>query len=343
MNYYTSLTPLKDFPILLRKAQLIFKDGKRLRIREGVSQNGQWGDVQPFAVLDDETYPMPSGIEVEWISIIESKRFCVNAPLDPEHIESLWLQHMVNGLEDEPPRSIYKYIAVGIAPCGGLAVWLHGRKKQTLVAWLQANANPMNAEEQSSLLNGIPLEKFCDHIISEMQFPRIEPFSYENIMRQYAYRFVVELKQWNEERKAWVDYAPDEPKKPKLAYLEVHRIDGTYDRLHDGTLQEFQKTGCPRNISVCWNVGKTEYSAYFFLDENKTELAFSKLNMLNLDGQFDVLLQVDPLAEKYMVSIRAQDIICPEVLTDIEVLAFRNRFECFRSKNYSQPEGAWQW
>lgn len=343
MNYYTSLTPLKDFPLLVRRAQFILEGELRLRIREGVSPEGLWGDVQTFGVIDDEARPMPCGIDVEWISIIERKRFCVNAPLDTKRMETLWREHTIDGMDDEPPRSIYKYIAVGIAPSGGLAVWLHGRKKQILVAWIQAEDRPITAEEQQHMLNGLSMQQFCDRIIRDMQFPEPAPVSYDSLMQQYIYRIVPELRHWNDEEKTWADYALDDTNKPQLAYLEVKRIDGTYDRLHDGALQEFHSAGCPRIVSLCWNVGKKEYSAYFFFDDQKLMSLFRKFSTLSLDGKINLLLQIDPIADKFVVSLNATDIDQPTVLNDVDVLAFRNRFEYYRSKNYHQEKDAWNW
>ena len=97
-RYYTSLTSLKEFPFLLRRAQFILDGEERKRIREGVSTKGLWGDVQTFIVLNDDTFSFPSGLEVQWISVVEQKYFYINAPLDAEYMEKLWLKY---ALEDE--------------------------------------------------------------------------------------------------------------------------------------------------------------------------------------------------------------------------------------------------
>ena len=100
-QYYTSLTFLKDFPFLLRKAQFILDGETRKRIREGVSKNGLWGDVQTFIVLNDETFPFPSGIEIQWISVAEQKCFSLVALLDAKHMEELWLRYAQEEPEEE--------------------------------------------------------------------------------------------------------------------------------------------------------------------------------------------------------------------------------------------------
>lgn len=378
-QYYTSLTFLKDFPFLLRKAQFILDGETRKRIREGVSKNGLWGDVQTFIVLNDETFPFPSGIEIQWISVAEQKCFSLVALLDAKHMEELWLRYAQEEPEEEdddeedeeeenasddveednddegeeeekPIKSIFNYVAVGIVPHGGVAVWLHGHKKQTLITWLHAEEVDLPLEEQQALLWGHNIKTYCDAAIKQIGLESVvvpEPKLFENWMHQYCYRLQPKFEMWVDENEEWEAYDEEieGDEMPKLDYLEVKCFDGTYDKLHDGNQMEYHTAGKPSHLTVTWYVGKRRYGAYFFFDHEGLQTIFSRCYGAHHDTKVDILVQIDPETNHYELALYRYGMKEPLKIDQsaYQLMVFRNKFECFRSENYNLPPGSWRW
>lgn len=374
-QYHTSLTSPKDFPFLLRKAQFILDGEEKKRIREGVSNKGLWGDVQTFVVLNDDTFPFPSGIELQWISVMEQMYFCINVPLDAKNMEKMWLQYAlkkedVDDVDDDDDdeedkndeddavaedeedeektiKSIFNYVAVGIAPHGGVAVWLHGSKKQTLIAWLHAEEKELTLEEQQSLLWGLDINKYCDAAIKQLRLESVvipDTRHFDNMMLQYSYRLQPLFKKWHEKTEEWKEYQ-EEDKKPELDYIEIKCFDGTYDKLRDGSLMEYHVAGKPSHLTLAWHVGKRRYGAYFFFDHKELQAAFSHCYGTHPDTKVDILVQMDPETNHYEFSLYRYGMKEPLKIDEstYQLMVFRNKFECFRSKNYNLPPSSWRW
>lgn len=370
-RYYTSLTSLKEFPFLLRRAQFILDGEERKRIREGVSTKGLWGDVQTFIVLNDDTFSFPSGLEVQWISVVEQKYFYINAPLDAEYMEKLWLKYALEDEEVEDDddddedneaaennedeeeeentiRSIFNYVAVGIAPHGGVAVWLHGHKKQTLITWLHAEEKMLTIEEQRSLLWGIELKKYCEVAVKELGIESIvipDSKKFENMMMQYSYKWQPALKKWDEIEEIWKDYEEEEKYIPELDFIEAKCFDGTYDKLRDGSLMEYHTSGKPSHLTVAWHVGKKKYGAYFFFDHDELQAVFSRCYGAHPDTKVDFLVLMDAEMNHYELALYRYGMKEPLKIDEsaYQLMVFRNKFECFRSENYNLPPGSWRW
>lgn len=375
-KYHTSLTSTKDFPFLLRKAHFFLDADKRKRIREGVSKKGLWGDVQTFVVLNDDTFPLPSGLEIEWISVVEQKYYSISAPLDSKFMEQLWLQYaqedeVVDGDDDDDDdednendgdesfaeddedeektiKSTFNYIAVGIAPHGGVAVWLHGSKKQSLITWLHAEEKELTLDEQHALLWGLDIKTYCEAAVKQLGLESVnvpKPQLFENWMQQYCYRFQPLLKKWDVQQESWKDYEADEKIIPELDYIEVKCFDGTYDKLRDGSLMEYHTTGKPSQLTVAWHMGKRRYGAYFFFDHEELQGLFNRCYGAHLDTKVDILVQMDPETNHYELALYRFGMKEPLKIGDsaYQFMVFRNKFECFRSENYNLPPGSWRW
>jgi hypothetical protein len=368
-QYHTSLTSPKDFPFLLRKAQFILEGEERKRIREGVSHKGLWGDVQTFVVLNDDTFPFPSGLEIEWISVVEQKCFCINMPLDAKYMEKMWLQYAQeeedvdddeegeneeddavtedDEEEEENIKSIFNYVAVGIAPHGGVAVWLHGWKKQSIIAWLHAEEKELTLDEQRALLWGLDIKTYCDAAVKQLGLESVvipEPKLFENLMQQYSYKWHLVLKKWDENEYSWKDYQQEEIL-PELDFIDVKCFDGTYDKFRDGSLMEYHTAGKPSRMTVKWHVAKRRYSAYFSFDHDQLKVVFSRCYGAHPDTKVDILVHMDPETNHYELALYRYGMKEPLKIDEsvYQLMVFRNKFECFRSENYNLPPGSWRW
>ena len=371
-QYYTSLAPLKELPLLVLKAQFVLEKEERKRIREGVSNKGLWGDVQTFVVLNDDTFPFPSGIELQWISFMEQKYYCINVPIDAKYMEKMWLQYAqeeeeVDDEDDDDDdeddtvaeeeddeeeeektiKSIFNYVAVGIAPHGGVAVWLRGWKKQSLITWLHAEEKELPLDEQHTLLLGLDIKTYCDAAVKQIGLESVvvpEPKLFENMMLQYNYKWQPVLKKWDENEDSWKDYQEEEIL-PELDFVEVKCFDGTYDKLRDGSLMEYHSAGKPSHLAMNWHVAKRRYGAYFFFDHEELQATFNHCYGAHPDTKVDILVQMDPETNHYELALYRYGMKEPLKIdkSAYQLMVFRNKFECFRSENYNLPPGSWRW
>ena len=343
-QYQTSLTTPQGCLCLVSKTSFTLKDGTTRSVRKGNTQKGEWGEVQTFVVLNEKTYEMPTNLRTEWIALAESQRYTLDAPINTTQIEKLWQQ------KDNNNTNLFQYVAVGITHYGGVAIWLSGFKKQVLINWLHGEITPLTPEEKEQLhLNNI--KEVCSFVKQQMENVRIEiekyplpqPSLYDHMMQQFTYRFVPKLQIWNDDDEKWEDF--EEGEEPDLNYIEVKRFDGTFDRLHDGKLLKYHEAGKPSHLCMNWSYGDIEYAAYFFFDHENLDPLFRRLEMLNFEGRFDFLLQIDPIEEKFILSLKCEEVAKPIELPEdsFDILVFRNKFECYRNKNYHQEPRAWLW
>lgn len=343
--YYTSLCTPRVFPVTLLKHNLILPDGTLFKIEQGQAYPDEWGGMQTFMADDGTEYPLPCKLDLDWIAIAEQKHYSLQKELDLVAIENLWEQ------TDDDGFSIYTHFALNIAPFGQVALWLHGPTKQILIGWWRGQEESPNVK----LPLGFTLQSFCHKVMTET-IPEVrenliknglpKPYHYDKLMEQYYYRMTPRLARWMGKEKRWEEYDEEDEKMPVLDYVEAKCIDGTYDRLRNGSLQYFHHAGLPSLIDVYWHVGKRQYSAYFFFkDQEKLADLLRRITMMSLEEKVDFELRMDPEQERFVVCLNNGEMGEPMELTDsiVDVMVFRNRLECYRNPNYSQPKGAWQW
>lgn len=227
------------------------------------------------------------------------------------------LQTSVEGIE---------YI-VGLAPYGDITLWSTDKLKRTIIKRLNAEA----------LLN-----QQCKNI--NYNLPPRDLF--ENYMKQFTYRYQVIFEHWNEDEEKWMKY--DEEKDeviPKFEYIEESLYDGTHDKLHDGGLMKYHDAGKPKKLALKWHIKKSDYSAYFWFEEEEICTIFNKFYGQHPDTKTDFIIHIDPIKKKYELSLyrhgMKEPVIIPE--TAYQLIVFKSGFENYRSDNYNQPTGAWIW
>ena len=343
--FQTSVVAVTNYPALVAKAELSCGDDCTIDMEIDRYKTHDWGYVIPFYEIREEPLPLPQTIRLEWLSITEKQIYSTSIAINGDTFDSLWR------LQDMRGSSLYRFIVIGLAPYGGVAAWLHGYKKQTLLSWVKAQKDFMDEGVQLKSFNGKSIDIFCDNYINYHEelndylsahgLP--DPHLFDRMMQQFTYRFQPELKKWDEDSKTWTDYAEDE-KHPELDFVEVKCHDGTFDRLRDGSLLSYHQAGKPSRVCVGWHVGKREYSAYFFFSHDELAQVFRNCYGAHPDTKVDFLLQIDPESDKYEPALFRYGLKEPLAIGPdaCQVLAFRNKFECYRSTNYTQPKGAWR-
>ena len=132
---------------------------------------------------------------------------------------------------------------------------------------------------------------------------------------------------------------------PTLKYIEESLFDGTYDKLHDDGLLKYHEAGKPKKLAIKWQIDKSEYSAYFWFDNEKICSIFERFYGVHPDTKTDFIVRIDAEKKKYELSLFRQGLKEPLVIPEeaYQLLVFKNKFEDYRSKNYNQERGAWVW
>lgn len=163
----------------------------------------------------------------------------------------------------------------------------------------------------------------------------------DNWMKQYTYRYIIYIDNNNfgaclnsVTQTYWT-----------LDYIEEKRYDGTYDKLNDGGLLKYHQAGKPKKLAIKWHIGKSEYSAYFWFEEEPIREVFDIFFGAHPDTKTDFIIRIDAENKKYELALYRYGLKEPQVIPEnvYQLLVFKNKFEDYRSDNYNQERGAWIW
>lgn len=307
--------------------------------------SGDWGRSVSVWEPNNESYPLPCAIDMVWLSITEQSFYSVVKPLPLDKLRTLFSR------EDEPS---YDNIIVGMAPYGGLALWINGKAKSTLFVWTKGKSTSVEFSEFLPENPNVKLQDYCnfyidnDPLVKEnLEKNGLPPRDlFDNYMRQFTYRYLPLFGHWDKNEETWTKYDEDEKEKtPEFDFIEEALFDGTHDKLHDGGLMKYHEAGKPKKLALQWHVKKSEYSAYFWFEDEEIRAVFDRFYGLHTDTKTDFIIYIDCEKNRYELALYRYGLKEPVVIKEsaYQLIVFKNKFECFRSENYNQPRGAWIW
>jgi hypothetical protein len=312
--------------------------------------SGTWGQVLSTSLPLQEVYSLPFRIDMVWLSIVERKFYSLEAALPVDRLKMLWQQ-----TDEESGDALFEHIVVGMAPYGGLAVWTHGEKKSVLVVWLQAEEIEVEMEDFMPLNPTVSLDENCDFYINNdsrvkenlEQNGLPQRHLFDNYMKQFTYRYLPLFEHWDTDKEKWQKYDGEKDMKtmPELDYIEEALFDGTHDKLHDGGLMNYHEAGKPKKLSVKWHIKKSEYTAYFWFEDEEIRKVFDRFYGAHPETKTDFMIRIDSEKNKYEIALYRYGLKVPQVISETayQLIVFKNKFEYYRSENYDQPKGAWIW
>ena len=304
-----------------------------------------WGDAPIVRIVGGSSSPLPSAVEVIWLSVIEKQLYKYKKEIDARKAETYWY------IDNKNSWNSFSQILVGLAPCGGVALWFRGYNKSILFSWEKAEA--LNTDQVSDeLLPDESIEEIYQVALNEHaeikshleQNGLPQPSFYNRLMAQFCYKFMPVFKKWNVDEELWKDYEENETL-PELYSMEVRCFDGTYDKLRDGGLQEYHTTGKPSHLNVSWHFGNHNYGAYFFFNHEELQTIFSRCYGTHPETRADFLIKMDSETQHYELALYRYGMKEPMVISEsaYQLIVFKNSSECFRSENYNLPPGLWRW
>jgi hypothetical protein len=332
------------YPTEILFGLLYYSEEDALEVPRCFPFGGEWGTVSITHELQDKVF-VPNRIDIVWLSLVEKKFYSLEAELPEELIEN-----SLKEVDIHTHKPLYSYVIVGMAPNGGIALWLYGNQKSKLITW--EHAESVNVDMKFFLMKDTQttVEAYCEETLKA--HPEINQyvshhaassiFKYDQYMQQFSYRYVVKFEQWT--GKEWA--APkDEEAVFILDSLSEKLFDGTFDKLHDGNLLKYHQAGIPQKLILRWHCNKDEYMAHLWFEEQKAVTLFNRSYDSILGVNTDFVIHIDFEKQKFEVGLAKYDLKKVELIPDdaFQFIVFKNEFESFRSANYNQPHGSWIW
>jgi hypothetical protein len=350
---YASGTAPMLFPTDTMFALLLYGSDDALQIPKRYPYAGEWGQPLSTHLLDRDQYPVPGLLDMVWLSVVERKFYTLTRRLSVDK-----MTHHLDKKSDDGLQML-EHIIVGMAPYGGVALWLHGHLKSVIVDWMHAEQTEVAIEDFLPQNPDTTLKQVCDFYINSAPLVRenlerngLPPRDlFDNYMKQFSYRYQVVFGLWDEEKEEWLS---DEKVKqaeeagsvmPELDYIEEALYDGTHDKLHDGGLMNYHEAGKPKKLAIKWHIKKSEYSAYFWFEDEEIRAVYDRFYGAHPDTKTDFMIRIDSEKNKYELALYRYGLKEPQVISEpvYQLIVFKNKFECFRSENYNQERGAWIW
>ncbi len=323
-------------------------DGSHTCIPQQYPFCGPWGENTVEIAPIREMLPIPILFEIAYLSIVEEKFYYLSVPMNTHVMEDVFEK-----FSKQSSITPY-YIMFGMAPYGGVALWLGNTQKQILLGWLTSEAIDIPMSEFLPQQPDLLLHEYCmdyinneSHVKENLETNGLPPRDlFDNYMKQFTYRYLPLFEHWDEDEEKWQPYAEEEQEaKPELDYIEEALYDGTHDKLHDGGLLNYHEAGKPKKLAVKWHIKKSEYMAYFWFEDEAVRAIFDKFYGIHPETKTDFIIHVDPIKKKYQLFLFRYGLQEPQIISEktYQLIVFKNKFEHFRSENYNQPQGAWIW
>lgn len=327
---------------------LWYSGNEAIEIPKALPFYGEWGNVISEVLTLREQYPMPTRLNLLWLALTEHSFYEIETDLPVEKMVQKWNYYNQN------ESTSFSHIVVGMAPYGKVAIWFHGINKSEIIDCFQGVPTEIEIEDFLPFYSGQTLQQHCNQLIEQVPSVRqnlathgLPPRDlFDNYMKQFTYRYLPLFGHWDEDEGKWTKHTEEEQEtKPVFDYIEEALYDGTHDKLHDGGLLNFHEAGKPKKLAVKWHIKKSEYSAYFWFDDEAIRAVFDKFYGAHPDTKTDFILHFDPMKNEYQLALYRLGLKEPLPISKeaYQLIVFKNKFEHYRSENYDQPRGAWIW
>lgn len=325
----------------IHEGKVCLNDTTLVELHKIVACRSEWGGEVDRLYMDNDCQEIPGNIDLTYLSYSESKFYTVKAQLSRETIEQF-----CNKYESAAT------ILIGMAPLGEVAVWVRNQSKSVVVNWLRGKETNVPMNVFLPIAPDLSLSEYCEaynkrflqQSNSDGHTHCMQLHQFANYMKQFEYRYIPIFENWNESEKKWKKYNENDTK-PLFHHIEESLYDGTHDKLHDGGLMKYHMAGKPKKLRVEWHIGKSEYSAYFWFEDERIREVFDRFYGAHPDTKTDFIIRIDAEKRKYELALYRYGLKEPQVIPEdvYQLLVFKNKFEDYRSDNYNQERGAWIW
>ena len=349
MTYLVSGNAPTLYPVETYFGIVCLSDEQVIEIPFQYPLSGEWGNPVSSVFEEPKELLAPQKIDVVYLSIIEGIFYSVEADVSKDIFRARWNQIKESTGNDNTP-----YVVVGFAPYGLVSLWIFSCHKSIFVSSFQAARIIVNMSDFRSPNTALRLEDVCQRYINndvrvKENFEKngLPPrHLFDKYMQQFTYRYLLLFENWNKDKEEWQEYEEEKKERiPEFDYIEEALFDGTHDKLHDGGLMNYHEAGKPKKLAVQWNIKKSEYTAYFWFEDEEIRSVFDRFYGAHPETKTDFMIRIDSEKNKYELALYRYGLKEPQVISEsvYQLLVFKNKFEYYRSENYDQPKGAWIW
>jgi len=227
-------------------------------------------------------------------------------------------EKLIKAAESYTVHDIPSLLKIGLSAEGIVVIWYGDRLKQSIILTLQSH----------ELRYRIPLSKdICPNLNTQINTENNTLWN----LKCYTYRYVLNVTNYHD--KAY-----------KIILFEDYCNDDSFNRLNNGNLFTYHKSGRPKMMHLNWSFQNTEFEASIFLGYLFFNI-FDRFYGAHRETKTDFIIRIDAEAKKYELALYRQGLKEPVVIPEsaYQLIVFKNKFEDYRSENYNQPRGAWIW
>ncbi len=114
----------KAFPVRLLSATLRLADGETLPLQPKALIANGWGEIGAVSMIGEDVKPLPQSLEIQWFSYVERKCYGGSFPLDGGRLAEVFEKKLIAPATGE--KADFSHLIIGMAPKGGLSIWLSG-------------------------------------------------------------------------------------------------------------------------------------------------------------------------------------------------------------------------
>lgn len=280
----------QEYPIRIIEGQFISNHGYSPNLPRSAFVNMGWGDNGGVMDVGPEKRPAPDSLALTWLSFTENKFYRGRFALPQQEIAHLlkegYIDHVTNQRQD------YNYLTLGLAPGGGIVLWLSGGAKQIEVAKFQAKEVKLTAHDLGKdyafmFEPGFVKDTYERNAPAEVRERvvkgEIKPEQFEIWQKRYNWRFTVNSKT-----------VKFHELKPFYFNQESEEIFG--DSLLNNPSAE---RALPREVIVAWidKKGQKMLTTLDF-DENELRTAFARIPEM---GKAELHFEVNP--DEYTIAV----------------------------------------
>lgn len=230
-----------------------------------------------------------------------------------------------------PDDKAIEDILVMIVTQGAICLWLREKNQTYAVCEFDCEKTKLNdiSDEWSDLRNDMQNKYDRQHSVLGNQ-SRIFHNAFRMLVRKYCYRYFP-IVFGNKEM--------------DLRHVDMTLADGTVLRMDDKGLFDYNCMARPKKMSLHWLMDKSDYKAYFWMDEKLVTAVFERFYGAHPETKADFIIRIDAENRKYGLALFRQGLREPVAIPEpaYQLIVFKNKFEDYRSENYDQPRGAWVW
>lgn len=285
----------RRYPMRIVKGDLFLQDGSSLYIPNRRTIKNGWGKIGSTHVVGEARKALPVKLAITWLSYTEDKFYAGEFELPTQRIQQLFKKGVIARTSGKP--AAYSQLIVGMAPEGGISVWLSAPGVVTEVATFQANEAQVDWKR---VLDNpeIGRQQFIEKRLAEALSP-------EDLLV---------LKKEGIPKGVWRKYTRQYRWSPEVAGVKSDRVwmatfNGEVDFTGSSTESaRREKRGVPNQVSVAWVDGDANrFSTNIDFDEDEIFRAFSKFEEIKSEAPLKLLVEVGAKSHGAVVSLKGPD------------------------------------